>query len=599
MTNIDESARRSTRTCEEHVFRTSDDVELFFRCWKPQVDQSREESQKTTEQKALVLFHRGHEHSGRWQELIDRIDLPDFWIFAWDARGHGRSPGERGYAESFGRVVRDADELMQHIRRTWEIPVCQTAVLAQSVGAVVATTWVHDYAPPVRALVIGTPAFRVKLYLPLAIPGLRLLQWLRGKAFIRSYVKPGLLTHDTGQARIYAADPLISPQIAVNILLGLYDTSTRVIADAGAIIAPVQLLISGSDWVVEERPQMQFFEGLSSYVRERILYPSFFHSTFWERDRDQPIAAAREFILRQFESPLPTPKLLNADESGFTRLACDQLRRRLPLWSFKRWFYFSQWLGMQTIGRLAKGVRVGWKTGFDSGESLDHVYCNTPEGVSPLGRFIDRTYLNSPGWRGIRQRKVHMQMMLERSLERLSNRQDALHILDIAAGPGRYLLEFLLRHKDRPISAMLRDRSETGLAAGRVLATEAGVSGVTFVTGDAFDESSLANVQPRPNIAIVSGLFELFPSNEPVRRSLRGLAAAVPSGGVLLYTNQPWHPQHEMIARVLPNRDGEPWVMRCRSQAEMDQLVAEAGFKKVEMLIDDDGIFSVSMAVRS
>ena len=425
------------------------------------------------------------------------------------------------------------------------------------------------------------------------------LQWLRGKAFIRSYVKPGLLTHDAEQARIYAADPLISPQIAVNILLGLYDTSTRVIADAGAIIAPVQLLISGSDWVVEERPQMQFFEGLSSFVRERILYPSFFHSTFWERDRDQPIAAAREFILRQFESPLPTPKLLNADESGFTRLACDQLRRRLPMWSFKRWFYFSQWLGMQTIGRLAKGVRVGWKTGFDSGESLDRVYCNTPEGVSPLGRFIDRTYLNSPGWRGIRQRKVHMQMMLERSLERLSNRQGALHILDIAAGPGRYLLEFLLRHKDRQISAMLRDRSETGLAAGRVLAKETGVSDVSFVAGDAFDESSLGNVQPRPNIAIVSGLFELFPSNEPVRRSLRGLAAAVPSGGVLLYTNQPWHPQHEMIARVLPNRDGEPWVMRCRSQAEMDQLVAEAGFKKVEMLIDDDGIFSVSMAVRS
>jgi hypothetical protein len=76
------------------------------------------------------------------------------------------------------------------------------------------------------------------------------------------------------------------------------------------------------------------------------------------------------------------------------------------------------------------------------------------------------------------------------------------------------------------------------------------------------------------------------------------LAAAVEPGGILLYTNQPWHPQQEMIARVLPNRDGEPWVMRCRSQAEIDQLVAAAGFKKIRMLIDNDGIFSVSMAVR-
>jgi hypothetical protein len=53
-----------------------------------------------------------------------------------------------------------------------------------------------------------------------------------------------------------------------------------------------------------------------------------------------------------------------------------------------------------------------------------------------------------------------------------------------------------------------------------------------------------------------------------------------------------------MIARVLPNRDGEPWVMRCRTQAEMDQLVAAAGFEKLRMLIDDDGIFSVSLAAK-
>ena len=45
-----------------------------------------------------------------------------------------------------------------------------------------------------------------------------------------------------------------------------------------------------------------------------------------------------------------------------------------------------------------------------------------------------------------------------------------------------------------------------------------------------------------------------------------------------MYTNQPWHPQIEMIARVLPNRDGQPWVMRRRTQAEMDALVACGGF---------------------
>jgi len=36
--------------------------------------------------------------------------------------------------------------------------------------------------------------------------------------------------------------------------------------------------------------------------------------------------------------------------------------------------------------------------------------------------------------------------------------------------------------------------------------------------------------------------------------------------------------------------------MRRRTQREMDQLVEAAGFKKIDMLIDEWGIFTVSLA---
>ena len=106
--------------------------------------------------------------AGRISSIESRLD--DFWFFAWDARGHGRSPGDRGYAESFGRMVRDAEEFVRHLSQQFDIPIENMAVVAQSVGAVLATTWVHDYAPPIRGLAIATPALRVKLYVPLAIP---------------------------------------------------------------------------------------------------------------------------------------------------------------------------------------------------------------------------------------------------------------------------------------------------------------------------------------------------------------------------------------------------------------------------------------------
>ena len=44
--------------------------------------------------------------------------------------------------------------------------------------------------------------------------------------------------------------------------------------------------------------------------------------------------------------------------------------------------------------------------------------------------------------------------------------------------------------------------------------------------------------------------------------------------------------------------DGKPWVMRRRSQAEMDELVRSVGFEKVDMGIDTHGISTVSVARR-
>ena len=145
----------------------------------------------------------------------------------------------------------------------------------------------------------------------------------------------------------------------------------------------------------------------------------------------------------------------------------------------------------------------------------------------------------------------------------------------------------------------MRDRSETGLSAGRALAREMGLEErAIYETGDAFDEAALGTLTPRPTVAVVSGLYELFPGNAPVLASLRGLHAALEQDGWLVYTNQPWHPQVEMIARVLTNRDGAPWIMRRRTQAEMDALVRAAGFEKVNMEIDRWGIFTVSLARR-
>lgn len=566
----------------EHTFASWDGAPLFYRAWLPESDA----------QRALLLFHRGHEHSERWQQTVDELGLGDVAIFAWDQRGHGRSPGERGHAKDFSQIVKDADCFARHLEQAHGISLQHTAVLASSIGAVVAAAWVHDFAPPVCGLVLAAPAFRVKLYVPLAIPLLRLKQKLLGPGVIKSYIRGKMITRDPQQAAAYDADPLIFRQIAVNILLDLHDTGARLVADAGAIRTPTLLLVAGKDWVVQLSAQRQFFQRLGSPIKQFEVLPGFYHCLFAEKDRACIVNRTRRFLQECYERPWRDEQLLSADKGSFTRTEYDLLRApSSPRWSLAR-------AGLKTVRRLSTGINLGWQSGFDSGLTLDYIYENKPRGLGPLGRAVDYFYLNAVGWKGIRARRENLERLLCWTIRKLHGEGRVVNILDIASGPGRYILEVMHQLPDIPISAMLRDNQQHNLDAARSLADRFQLCRVSTKLGDAFDRTALANVSPRPNITIVSGLYELFPDNAPVCRSLHGIADAMEPDGYLIYTCQPWHPQIEMIARTLINREGNPWIMRRRTQSEMDALVRAAGFEKICQEIDRWGIFTVCVARR-
>ncbi|ALN21495.1 bifunctional alpha/beta hydrolase/class I SAM-dependent methyltransferase [Ectopseudomonas mendocina] len=581
------------RPVQLHTFATHDGVELSYRHWPATVSAD-------GPRQAVLLFHRGHEHGGRMAHLVDELDLPHYDFFAWDARGHGLSPGARGDSPSFATSVRDVQTFIEHIGAQHGIAEEDLAVVAQSVGAVIVSTWAHDYAPKVRCLVLASPAFKVKLYVPFARPGLKLLHAWRGNFFVNSYVKAKFLSHDPERIASFENDSLIARPISVTMLLGLYEAADRVVADAQAIQVPTQLLISGADFVVHRKPQEDFFERLGSLRKEKHLLPGFFHDTLGERDRAHALSRARRFILRNFEEPLTRPSLLDADRLGATCAEAEELAAPLPRNSLRDLYWRATRAGMRLGSTLSAGVKLGFDTGFDSGSTLDYVYRNQPTGKGALGRLIDQNYLDSIGWRGIRQRKLHAEELLRLAMARLREANKAVRIVDIAAGHGRYILESLEGQQQRPDSILLRDYSDINVRDGNALIEQKGLGDIArFVKGDAFDRDDLAALEPKPTLAVVSGLYELFGSNQMVGDSLAGLAAAVEEGGYLVYTGQPWHPQLELIARALTShRGGQAWVMRRRSQAEMDQLVEAAGFRKVAQRIDQWGIFSVSLAQR-
>jgi len=580
-------------TESENFFDTFDGTKLFYRAWSP--------ANSSGERRAVVMFHRGHEHSGRLSHLVTELELHDFTFFAWDQRGHGRSPGVRGYAESGMDLVRDINSFIHHLSTAHGIKIENITVIAHSVSAVLVATWLKSYAPRIRGVVLATPAFKVKLYVPFALAGTRFANFLwkklgKGTFFVQSYVTGKLLTHDKAFADSYDKDPLVSKQIAGNILVDLFDLSKHAIADAGAIVTPLLLLSARADWVVKNLPQRRFFRRISSDFKRVRVFRGKYHAILHESERAGVVAEIRDFIKCVFEREVDRAELKAADSTGYTNEEYAWLNAGLPMISLRRIGFRAQALCMRTLGSLSDGIKLGWKTGFDSGQSLDYVYRNTPSGQLGIGKFIDKAYLDSAGWAGIRIRKVSIDKILRDAIERVRERGvGPVSIVDVAGGPGRYVIDVVRTMPQDSCRVLIRDWSDEGLAQGRSIAQTAGLTGIEYKKGDAFSLESLAEIG-EVDIAIVSGLYELFPNNEMVMRSLQGLAQQVRPGGFLVYTGQPWHPQLEMIAEVLINRDMKPWVMRRRTQAEMDELVRAAGFSKLRMEIDNAQIFTVSLA---
>lgn len=561
------------------TFKTFDEEELFYRQWKHEAPLNG---------RILIMLHRGHEHSERLESIAKEKAFEGYSIYSYDNRGHGYTKVDAAY--EFMDLVRDLDVFVKFVCEQEGKEENDVFLIANSVAGVVASTWVHDYAPNIKGMALIAPAFKIKLYFPFAKEFLKLAIAVKPKLNIKSYVKSKFLTHDVKEQERYNKDKLITPNIPARQLTTLLDTAKRVVDDAEHIMVPTLLLSATKDYVVDSKIQGDFYAKLSSNFKKFVPLKNFYHGVLYESQYMEAIEEISSFLEQSFtknaENMLKKSISYSQREKDQISYGSLSINRKIG--------YEIQRFSMSKMGTLSDGIKVGLKYGFDSGVTLDHVYKNQPSGKTFIGKEIDRNYLNSVGWKGIRQRKVNMIMSIKKQIKLLQNRNNKVTILDIAGGPARYLIE--IAEEFPSVQIEVRDYQVQNIEEGRELAKNRGLNNITYTQADAFNVNNYKREEITPNIVIISGIFELFEENLLIENAIKGVVSIMDDDSTLLYTGQPWHPQLEQIAHVLKNHQNEPWIMRRRSQYELDHLFGEYGFKKESMFIDNWGIFTVSTA---
>ena len=283
----------------EGYFSSSDDqTKLYYRYLA---------ATKAKKNYNLIIHHGYGEHSGRYQNVFDILRGEGINIYAMDARGHGKSEGLRGHAQSIGQMATDLHSFILFIKR--EYKVNQPILLAHSMGGLVALKFcLQDLNNQklIKALVANGSALKVHLNALLRIKLMigRLLKSLAPKLRLPAGLNLKSISHDQNVIEAYKTDPLVHDRMSTSLGLSIVDSGTWVLANAASITLPLFLTHGQADGLIPESGTRELFEIVSSKKKTLKIYPDSFHEIYNEdlSRREEPLKDVRTWLLKTFKS---------------------------------------------------------------------------------------------------------------------------------------------------------------------------------------------------------------------------------------------------------------------------------------------------------
>jgi alpha-beta hydrolase superfamily lysophospholipase len=258
-----------------------------------------------------VIAHGLAEHSGRYEGTGRSFARAGLAAYAFDHRGHGKSPGRRVHVRSFEEFRADVRAALALARA--EHPGVPLFLLGHSQGGLVATTLALREPADLAGLVLSSPFFGISERgrpSPLLAATAHVLATVWSPALFSNGVDPALLSRDPDVGRAYAADPLVSQMVSA----GWYRASLQALAEAHdlapSLHVPTLVLYAGADALVNPDATARWVASAHQGRVEAIRYDGLYHEILNAPEKEQVQRRIDDWISRQIKelSPGADPK---------------------------------------------------------------------------------------------------------------------------------------------------------------------------------------------------------------------------------------------------------------------------------------------------
>jgi alpha-beta hydrolase superfamily lysophospholipase len=271
----------------EGRFTGSDGLTLYYQCWRPAVPA-----------KAAVLVAHGFgEHSGRYASLVEHLVPRGFAVYAFDQRGHGRSPGQRGHLERWTEHQMDFALFRQTVESLE--PGLPLFAYGHSMGSLVVLDYLIHFPSHLRgAIVSGALIEPGKTARPLLIIIARLLSRYWPQFSLRLGLDTKALSRDSAVVQAYTTDPLVHGQASARWGTEVLKTIESVKAKAKIIATPLLILHGEADAINRVEGADWLFKEVAHTDKELRIYPGGFHEPHNDLDKARVLQDVEEWLKR-------------------------------------------------------------------------------------------------------------------------------------------------------------------------------------------------------------------------------------------------------------------------------------------------------------
>jgi alpha-beta hydrolase superfamily lysophospholipase len=277
----------------EGTFQGVGKLDLYYQCWQPQGHP----------RAILVMVHGLGGHSSKYINIVQHLIPKQYAIYAFDMRGHGRSPGQRGYINSWAEFREDLRTFLQLVQT--QQPQCPMFLLGHSLGSIVVLDYVLRY-PEETAALQGVITLAPSLG-KVGVPKVKLLiGQLMSRIWPRFSLNTGLDlaagARDEKVLAAYAQDILRHTLGTARLATEFLDTVAWVNNHAAEWKLPLLILHGGADRVTLPESSKVFYEQLTCADKKRIEYPEAYHELQDDLNYQEVLADLENWMEKQLLS---------------------------------------------------------------------------------------------------------------------------------------------------------------------------------------------------------------------------------------------------------------------------------------------------------